>query len=243
MKDVHKYYEDEAVAKLRTWQLKVSKRPSLTNKLTKRVQDKINRLIPEKFHEIVTGAIKLMVKGVLLGSEYITAQPLSNKSLMEREDLIKKRFKYYKSSAVASGAGTGAGGFLLSLADFPILLSIKMKYLFDVASLYGFDVKNYKERLFILYVFQLAFSSGQRRLEVYDVVSNWEKYSKKLPEDLESFDWREFQQEYRDYIDLAKMLQMIPGFGAAFGAVANYRLMEKLYKTSMNSYRLRMLDL
>ena len=68
-----------------------------------------------------------------------------------------------------------------------------MKYLFDVASLYGFDVKNYKERLFILYVFQLAFSSGQRRLEVYDVVSNWEKYSKKLPEDLESFDWREFQ--------------------------------------------------
>lgn len=243
MNDVNKYYEDEAVAVLKEWQIKVSKKPSLGSKLSKGIQNKINRLIPEKFHEVVTGAIKLMVKGVLLGSEYVTAKPLIDKSLMEREDLIKKRFKYYKSSAVASGAGTGAGGFLLSLADFPILLSIKIKYLFDVASLYGFDVKDYRERLFILHVFQLAFSSAEKRLEVYEVVSNWDRYAKELPKDLESFNWREFQQEYRDYIDLAKMLQMIPGFGAAFGALANYRLMEKLRKTAMNSYRLRLLDL
>lgn len=241
MKDVDKYYEDDAVAALKEWQLKVSKKPSLTNKLAKGIQNKINRLIPERFHEFVTGAIKLMVKGVLLGSEYITAKPLIDKTLMEREDLIKKRFKYYKSSAVASGAGTGAGGILLSFADFPILLSIKMKYLFDAASLYGFDVKDYKERLFILHIFQLAFSSAQRRIEVYNILINWDSYAKSLPEDLDSFNWREFQQEYRDYIDLAKMLQMIPGFGAAFGAVANYRLMDKLQKTAMNSYRLRML--
>lgn len=239
MEDVYKTYEDGAITELKQWQKKVTKKPSATGKLTKGIQDKINGIIPEKFQKIVTDAIKTMVKAVITGSKYITAKPLQNKSLMEREDLINKRFKYYKSTAVASGAGTGSGGFLLSLADFPILLSIKMKFLFDAASLYGFEVRDYKERLFILHVFQLAFSSAKRRLEVYKIIENWEKYSKELPEDLESFEWREFQQEYRDYIDMAKLLQMIPGIGALVGAVANFRLMDKLRKTAINSYRLR----
>ena len=45
------------------------------------------------------------------------------------------------------GAGTGAGGILLGLADFPLLLTIKIKFLFDVATLYGFDTSNKEERL------------------------------------------------------------------------------------------------
>jgi hypothetical protein len=166
---------------------------------------------------------------------------LQDATLVEREVLIKKKFNYYKGSAVASGAGTGAGGFLLGLADFPILLSIKMKFLFSVASLYGFDVKDYKERLFILHVFQMAFSNADKRVETYQIVTNWNEYADKLPQTLEDFNWREFQQEYRDYIDLAKMLQMIPGFGAVFGAFANFRLMDKLHNTALNCYRLRIL--
>lgn len=57
----------------------------------------------------------------------------------------------------------------------------------------------------------------------------------------ENFDWRIFQQEYRDYIDIAKMLQMVPGIGAVVGAYANYKLMDKLGNTAMNAYRLRLL--
>ncbi len=59
--------------------------------------------------------------------------------------------------AAAEGAGTGAGGILLGLADFPLLLTIKIKFLFDAATLYGFDTSKQEERLFILHVFQLAF--------------------------------------------------------------------------------------
>ncbi|HEX8505766.1 MAG TPA: EcsC family protein, partial [Hymenobacter sp.] len=44
---------------------------------------------------------------------------------------------------------------------------------------------------------------------------------------------------YRDYIDLAKMAQLVPVIGAAVGAVANYRLIEQLGETAMNCYRLR----
>ena len=55
-------------------------------------------------------------------------------------------------------------------------------------------------------------------------------------------DWRDFQQEYRDYIDLVKMFQLIPGFGAIVGAFANYNLLDQLGEAAMNSYRLRLMQ-
>ena len=55
-------------------------------------------------------------------------------------------------------------------------------------------------------------------------------------------DWRVFQQEYRDYIDLVKMLQLVPGIGAVVGAYANYNLMDQLAETAMNVYRMRILE-
>ena len=59
------------------------------------------------------------------------------------------------------------------------------------------------------------------------------------PERIEDFDWRKFQLEYRDYIDLAKMAQLIPVIGAPVGAVVNWRLTTRLATTAMNAYRLR----
>jgi len=139
-----------------------------------------------------------------------------------------------------SGAGTGAGGLLLGLADFPILLSLKIKYLFDTAVIYGFDVRDFRERLYILKLFELAFSSQQKRVEVYKYIVDWDKKIEQIPFDMESFNWRSFQQEYRDYIDLAKMMQLMPVIGAVVGAYANYQLMDKLAETAMNGYRLRL---
>src|SRR5436189_426419 len=129
----------------------------------------------------------------------------------------------------------------MGFADLPILIVIKMKLLFNIAALYGFNVKDYKERLYILYVFQLTYSSQQRRNEVYDLLKNWEEYSILLPANADEFDWRTFQQEYRDYIDLAKMAQLIPVIGAAVGAIANYQLIAQLGETAMNCYRMRIL--
>ena len=68
---------------------------------------------------------------------------------------------------------------------------------------------------------------------------NWEEKAKSLPEDLNLYDWRHLQQEYRDYIDLAKMAQLIPVIGAPVGAIANYQLIKKLGFTAMNAYRMR----
>lgn len=236
-------YTDNAVKEMISWQENMSKKPSITNKLSKDIQDKMNSLIPEKAHMVITGAIKSMVKAVLTGSEYTTSKPLKKGTLEERENQVREKLNFYKKAATVSGAGTGAGGILVGLADFPILLSLKMKFLFEVASIYGFDVRDYRERIYILYVFQLAFSSQEKRNKTFEYVKNWDKYIEDFPYDMNAFNWRGFQQEYRDYIDLAKMLQLVPGIGALVGAVANYQLMDKLGDTALNAYRMRVIKI
>lgn len=235
-------YEDVVLTELVMWKRKMKRSPSFTNALAKKLQTRINTMIPEKIHRFFTEAIKNMTEAVCLGAEYTSSKPLGEVNLEARETLVKDRIRFYRNTASAEGAITGAGGILLGLADFPIWLSLKMKMLFEIAALYGRDVSNYKERLFILHIFELTFSSAKNRKLVFDKIENWDEYSKKLPDNIKSFDWRTFQQEYRDYIDLAKLLQLVPGIGAAVGAVVNHRLTEKLGNMAMNSFRLRLHD-
>jgi len=235
-------YEQKIRSELEFWQYKILQKPSLLNAVTDNVQKKINSYIPDKIHQAITAAIKQMVKAVLFGSTFTTSKPITDLTLMHREALIKQKIDGYKKTGAAEGGITGAGGFLMSLADFPLLLGIKMKMLFDIAALYGYDVKDYRERLFILHVFQLAFSSKQESKNVFLNMQNWDDQAHRLPANIDEFDWLTFQQQYRDYIDLAKLAQMLPFVGAAVGALANYKLIEKLGKTAMMGYRMRYFD-
>jgi hypothetical protein len=232
-------YEQKAMDELASWQREMKLLPSLVGDLAKRFQNRVNRIIPEKVHAAVTAGIKQMVRAVIFGSGYTTAMPLADGSLEERELKVKRSINIYKNTAATEGAITGFGGILLGLADFPLWLTLKMKLLHEIATLYGYDVKEYKERIFILHIFQLTFSSQKHRNKIIRVIENWEYEEKNLPHDISEFDWRTFQLEYRDYIDIAKLLQLVPFIGAPVGAYVNHRLTEKLGKTAMNAYRLR----
>ena len=235
MVDYTKKVQDE----LLLWKQKMTRRTGMISRFSKGAQTKVNGLIPKKVHHVMTESIKNMVKATLLGSNLTTKrQQAIGLSLYERDELFKSKLSAFRKTAVIEGAGTGAGGIMLGLADFPLLLSIKIKFLFEAASVYGYDPNEYEERLFILHVFKLAFSSEEKRKETLDIIENWEQ-QKHLIADM---DWQEFQQEYRDYIDLVKMFQLIPGFGAIVGAFANYNLLDQLGETAMNCYRLRTLQ-
>lgn len=235
-------YEDRALRELNDWKSIMKKKPSIIEKATKGVQSKFNSMLPDKYHEIITSSIKNLTKAVLYGSQYTTRPPMKNLSLAEREELVKGKAKFYKTTAVIEGAATGAGGIILGLTDFPLLLSIKMKFLYEVAIIYGFDVNEYSERLYILNIFQLAFSSKRNVNKVFEKMDRWDEYTKSLPSDINEFDWKSFQQEYRDYIDLAKLLQMVPGIGAFVGSYVNNNLMKKLNETAIQAYRMRIFN-
>jgi hypothetical protein len=232
-------YERKISRELQLWQKKMTRKPSFTNRVARSVQQRVNKIIPERAHQAITSAIKQMVRAVLFGAEQTTSAIINDMSLQKREQTILERIEFYKRTAAAEGGLTGLGGILLGLADFPLLLGIKIKLLFEIAALYGYNINEFKERLYILYIFQLAFSSQHNRREVYKHLEDWREISSKIPEDIHQFDWRNFQQEYRDYIDLAKMAQLLPVVGAVVGLVVNYRLINQLGETAMNAYRMR----
>jgi hypothetical protein len=234
-----KEYELKVYDELEEWKRRITKRSGLLSRLSKKAQVKVNGVIPEKVHTVLTESIKGMVKATLVGSRYTTKKDQGIGSTLEKKDeMARNKLVTYQKTAMIEGAGTGAAGFLLGLADFPLLLSIKMKFLFEIAAVYGFDTNEYEERIYILHVFQLAFSSDETRIETLKKIDRWEE-NKALLVDM---DWREFQQEYRDYIDLVKMMQMVPGIGAIVGAYANHNLLKQLGETAMNAYRLRLLE-
>ncbi|WP_040204460.1 EcsC family protein [Neobacillus jeddahensis] len=232
-------YELKVYEEIEEWKRKLTRRSGMVNRISKKAQGKINEWIPEKVHEMLTESIKAMVKTTLFGSQATTNKDQARGlTLAERDELARNKISIYQKTAVVEGAGTGAGGILLGLADFPLLLTIKMKFLFEAASIYGFNTKEYEERLFILHVFQLAFSSDDIRKNTLADIENWESRKQEIVE----MDWRKFQQEYRDYIDLAKLFQLVPGIGAFVGAYANNNLLKHLGDTAMNAYRLRLLQ-
>ncbi|WRS26913.1 EcsC family protein [Oscillospiraceae bacterium MB08-C2-2] len=230
-------YQKHVDAQLDRWHSEILGSAGLLERASKGIQNSTQKLIPAKVQKAITAAVETLVQSILYGSGFLSIQEdTSNLLLAERDFLVQEQFQSYKKAAVVQGVGLGAGGVILGLADLPTLMAIKIKFLFDSAKLYGYDPSLREERLFMLYVFQLAFSSREHRLDTFHILEGWE--SNPRPE----LDWEKFQTEYRDYIDLAKLLQLLPVVGSLAGGTANHNLMNRLKVNTMNCYRMRILE-
>ena len=230
----------EVKAELALWRDRVLKRPGLWDKATRGAQDRINRVIPERVHQIITTGVEAMTKGILFGSDLLKAQPIPEGSLAAREQRARAAIKVYRNTASVEGGVAGAGGFVLAAADFPALMAIKVRMLGDIVAAYGWGGGSVRERLFVLHIFHLAFASARRRPEALADLEKW-LADIDQPQVLTDYDWRTFQIEYRDHIDLAKMAQLLPLVGAPVGAVVNWRLVERLGETAIMACRMRWL--
>lgn len=229
-------YENRALTSALAWRTRQKKQPGAWDRTTRATQDRINNIIPEPVHKVVTAVIKQMTKAIVTGSGLITTRPRAKGTLQEREMAVRKLMKTYRTTASIEGGVAGAGGFVLAAVDLPALMAIKIKLLFEICALYGHDSRDLAERLFILRIFHLAFSSARQRPHALEALEA--SIPDKAGGSVE-LDWRQFQLEYRDYIDLAKMAQLLPVIGAPVGAVANWRLTSHLANTAIQAYRLR----
>lgn len=234
---------DEATlrAEVEAWRARVLKPPGLWDRATRGTQDRINRVIPEKVHAVITSGVEAMTKGILFGSDLIPPRALADGSLAARELRARERIKAYRTTASVEGGVAGAGGFLLAAADFPALMAIKVRMLGDLVGAYGWGGDTVRERLFLLHIFHLAFASARRRPGALADLERWIA-GVDQPEVITEYDWRRFQIEYRDHIDLAKLAQLIPVVGAPIGAVVNWRLVDRLGETAMMACRMRWLQ-
>ena len=84
------------------------------------MQLRLNALLLEQVHHAITATIRQMVRGVLFDSTYTTRSPLVDAPQATRGTEVRARIRDYRTMATAESAVTGAGDFLLSLADFPL---------------------------------------------------------------------------------------------------------------------------
>lgn len=239
-------YETKIKQKITAWIPIFLKQPSFFEKTSKKISTKINTWIPQKVHNVITATVKTIVRTTLFGAEYTPKGKVQTSLTLEEADLkAHETLSLYQKIATAEGAGTGAGGFIFNLVDFPAFLAIKMKLLFELAHVYGYKTSDFSERIFILTVFQMAFSSPSQREQLLYTVQHWDEHKVKWSSDkdyYQTFDWEYFQKEYRDSIDFRKMLQMLPGIGAVAGAWANYTIVEDLGEVSVHCYQIRRLS-
>lgn len=218
------------------WQQQLDKKPARAEEWAARIQKKWNGLIPEKVHKVIDESFRGFIYTVLTGSQLIQDPPETSKDLEWIETQAKELIERYARTAAAEGAITGAGGFLSSLADLPLWLGIKLRLLSELARCYGHDLKDYRQRVFLLDIFQLSFSRPEHRQRVYWRMVSRAHHPGLFPD--QKTLWRELQWEYRDYIDLAKLLQLIPGIGALVGAVVNQKLTQSLGENALQAYRM-----
>ncbi|MBT2290127.1 EcsC family protein [Paenibacillus albidus] len=239
-------YEQKVRCEIAAWERQFFNPPGWLERTSKTIGKRINALIPAKVHDVITTTIKSIVRTALFGAEYTPQRPVQGTLHLELTDQEAKRLlSLYQKIATAEGAGTGAGGIVLNIVDFPALIAIKMKFLFELAHLYGYDTKHFSERVFILKVFQMAFSGPEQRAKLLDSIKHWDIEKELWLSDTDYYknmDWETFQKEYRDTIDFRKMLQMVPGIGAVAGAWANYTILDELGEAATNAYRLRRLN-
>lgn len=102
---------NKIVRELKAWQKKVSSKPNLFDRFSKRMQVKMNSYIPEKIHRGITKVIKQMVRGVLFGSSYIAPKHKAYASIEAVEIAVEEKIKNYRRAASIEGGLTGAAGF------------------------------------------------------------------------------------------------------------------------------------
>ena len=100
-------YEARVLAEAEAWRERQLRRPGLWDMATRATQDRINRIIPERVHQIVTSGVELTTRGIMTGADWTTARPLLHGSLRTREELIQTRVDFYRTTASVEGGDQG----------------------------------------------------------------------------------------------------------------------------------------
>ena len=111
-------YNKDIYSELALWQKQMLRNPSLLNRLSKKVQTRINKWIPEKIHLAITATLKQMIRAVLFGATHTTVKPLLENSLELREAAVLQRIDFYRNTAAVEGGITGAGGLSVRSCRF-----------------------------------------------------------------------------------------------------------------------------
>ena len=211
------------------------------------IQKKIGVLLDELGQYIQTGG-RYLSSVSKIPSYYpgLDVETLDNVKLLPistMDDAVDKITMNRRKIATVQGASTGIGGVFTLTIDIPLLLSLQLKTLQDIALCYGYDPSDKKERLFVVKCLQFVSSDIVGKQAILDQLSQFDN-----PDDVSKREtlselqgWREVVFSYRDQLGWKKIFQMIPIAGLVFGAFINRSAVSDIAEAGKMLYRKRRL--
>ena len=99
-------------------------------------------------------------------NDFILHKKTSKKAIKRMDKISGKSNLLNNSFATVSGFGMGLLG--MGIPDIPVLVSIILKGVYQIALSYGFDYNNENEKIYILRLIRVALTAGEDRLKYND---------------------------------------------------------------------------
>lgn len=213
------------------------------------IHEKVGQILDELGYYVQSGGRYLVSEKNIckaytkkLNLDLITIPEIAEQPIETMNEVAASYIKTTKNIAMAQGATTGIGGFLTLSIDIPILLSLSLKTLQEIAICYGFDPNDRKERIFIVKCMQFASSDIVGKKSILDELSSYDNDSETSSKNQaisQLQGWREVMITYRDNFGWKKLFQMVPIVGMVFGAFINKSTIEDVAEVGMMLYQKR----
>ncbi len=141
--------------------------------------------------------------------------------------------------AMVQGGTTGIGGIFTLAIDVPLLLSLTLKTIQEIAVCYGYDPHEKQERIFIVKCLQFTSSDIVGKKAILEELSVFHNKCENTQMISQLQGWREVLMTYRDNIGWKKLFQMIPVAGILFGAYVNKSVILDTAEVAIMLYRKR----
>ncbi|WP_153732719.1 EcsC family protein [Sporosarcina obsidiansis] len=208
------------------------------------IQNKIGLLLDELVQYIQTGGAYLSsvskIPSYYPELAVRTLEDVEKLPISTMDAAVEKITGNRRKLATLQGASTGIGGIFTLTLDIPLLLSLQIKTLQDIAICYGYDPNDKKERLFVVKCLQFISADIVGKEAILKQLSQFDAEEDTTREVLSELQgWREVVFSYRDQFGWKKLFQMIPIAGLVFGAFTNRSAVNDIGEAGKMLYRKR----
>jgi len=209
------------------------------------IQNKIGLLLDELGQYVQTGGSYLSsatkIPAYYPNLAVNTLEDVEKLDISIMDTAVEKITGNRKKIATFQGASTGIGGIFTLTIDIPLLLSLQLKTLQDIAICYGYDPKVKEERLFIVKCMQFVSADIVGKQVILTQLSQFDNPDDSTKREVlsELQGWREVVFSFRDQFGWKKLFQMVPIAGLVFGAFINRSAVNDIAEAGKMLYRKR----
>ena len=215
----------------------------LVKKITLPLADLVEKVIPDKL--VMTAIEKAYaVAELVAGQEDIKAKAgvhelteLRKKPLEECDGLAQRVGIAAQTWATIQGAATGAGGFITTLIDVPLLFVLSLRTIRRIGHCYGYTLDHPHDRTFVLGIL-IAGTSGslaikRRRLDQLREIK--ELLVEETEEDI-------LADEALSFLFQLEVFEEVPGIGMISALLLNLAFIRRIEVTAQRVFQERWLE-